>query len=224
MLPVDVRVVPTITFTVIDPTAALGDARDARSSRAKLLSRALVIGGGVVAGGIAIGGLPGLSLARSSPAQDVRVLNLLLLLEYVQAAFYADANKHASLTGELAEFSRTVGTHEDKHVAFFKKALGSKARAKPRVNFGGATRTPRAFTAAAIALEDLGVAAYNGQATNVTRKTLAAAATIVSVEARHAAWIRDIAGRLPAISPIDPAATEAEMLKRLRATGYLKSP
>ena len=213
----------TITVSVIDPNAALADARDARMSRAKLLSRALVTGGGVVVGGVVIGGFPGLALGRPSPAQDVRVLNLLLLLEYVQAAFYADANKRGSLRGELAAFSRTVGSHEDEHVAFFKKVLGSKARTKPRVDFGSVTQKARSFTAAAIALEDLGVAAYNGQATNVTRKTLAAAATIVSVEARHAAWIRDIAGRLPAISPTDPSVTEAEMLKRVHATGYLKS-
>ena len=150
------------------------------------------------------------------------MLNLLLLLEYVQAAFYADANTRGSLRGELAEFSRTVGQHEDEHVAYLKKALGAKARAKPRVVFQGATGNQKAFTAGAIALEDLGVAAYNGQATNVTRKTLAAAATIVSVEARHAAWIRDIAGQLPAIEATDPAVTEEQMLDRLQKTGYLK--
>jgi hypothetical protein len=192
-------------------------------TRARLLARAAVVGGGVVAGGIAITGFPGVALGSPSPAQDVRVLDLLLLLEYVQAAFYADANTRGALRGELAEFSRTVGGHEDEHVAFFKKALGTKARAKPRVDFRGATRNQKAFTAAAIALEDLGVAAYNGQATNVTRKTLAAAATIVSVEARHAAWIRDIAGQLPAIAATDPSVTEAKMLKRLHTAG-LKSP
>jgi hypothetical protein len=193
-------------------------------SRAGLLARAAVVGGGVVAGGIAISGFPGVALGRASPAQDVRVLDLLLLLEYVQAAFYVDANARGSLRGELADFSRTVGQHEDEHVAFLKKALGTKARAKPHVAFHGATQNEKAFTAAAIALEDLGVAAYNGQATNVTRKTLAAAATIVSVEARHAAWIRDIAGRLPAIAATDPAATEAQMLNGLHKAGYVGSP
>ncbi len=210
-------------MSVLDPRAAMGERRDARMSRARLLSRALVAGGGVVAGGIAVGGLPGLSLAGSpSAAQDIRVLNTLLLLEYLQQALYAEAGERGAMKGELAEFARTVGGHETLHVAFFKSVLGAKARAKPRVLFGNATRTPRMFTAAAIALEDLGVAAYNGQATNVTRKTLAAAATIVSVEARHAAWIRDIAGKLPAISATDPAITQAEMLERVRATGFVR--
>jgi hypothetical protein len=215
--------VETITFSVLDPSAALGETRHAQLSRAKLLSRALLAGGGVVAGGIALGGLPGLSLAGPSAAQDVRVLNTLLLLEYVQQSFYAEAEKRGALKGELAEFARRVGAHETRHVAFFKSTLGAKARARPRVHFGAATRNPHAFAAAAIALEDLAVAAYNGQATNVTRKTLAAAATIVSVEARHAAWIRDVAGKLPAISATDPAIPQSQMLKRLRATGFLRS-
>ncbi len=212
--------VPTIIFSVLDPGAA-GDRRIA-VSRAGLLARAAVVGGGVVAGGIAITGFPGIALGSPSPEQDAQVLDLLLQLEYVQAAFYEDANKRGSLKGELAEFSRIVGGHEDEHVAFLKNALGSKASPKPRVDFRGATRDEKAFTAAAIALEDLGVAAYNGQATNITRTTLAPATTIVSVEARHAAWIRDIAGLLPAIAATDPAATAAQLRNRLGATGYVK--
>ena len=47
-------------------------------------------------------------------------------------------------------------------------------------------------------LEDLAVATYNGQAVNLTPASLKAAARIVSVEARHAAWIRSIVGEVPA--------------------------
>ena len=126
--------VPTIIFSVLDPGAA-GDRRIA-VSRAGLLARAAVVGGGVVAGGIAITGFPGIALGSPSPEQDAQVLDLLLQLEYVQAAFYEDANKRGSLKGELAEFSRIVGGHEDEHVAFLKNALGSKASPKPRVDFG----------------------------------------------------------------------------------------
>ncbi len=218
------HMVTTITVSILDSSSTALENEHRRMSRARLLAQALVAGGSVVAGGIAIGGLPGVALGRSSPEQDVRVLNVLLLLEYVQAAFYAEANKRGSLRGELADFSHTVGEHENEHVVFLQKTLGSRARAKPRVDFRGATQSAQAFTTAAIALEDLGVAAYNGQATNVTRTTLAAAATIVSVEARHAAWIRDIALLLPAVAPVDPSATEAQMLQRLRKTGYLGSP
>ena len=49
-----------------------------------------------------------------------------------------------------------------------------------------------------MALEETAVAAYNGQATNLTPEALATAARIASVEARHASWARGIAGEAPA--------------------------
>ena len=61
------------------------------------------------------------------------------------------------------------------------------------------------FLAAAVALEDTGVATYNGQATNLTPKGLAPAARIASVEARHASWARGLAGQSPAPSGSDRA-------------------
>ena len=89
--------------------------------------------------------------------------------------------------------------------------------------FGKATTDPDAFVAAALALEDTGVAAYNGQATNLTAGALAAAARIVSVEARHAAWIRSIVGKSPAADATDSPMTAAQVLKAVRKTGFLRS-
>ena len=71
-------------------------------------------------------------------------------------------------------------------------------------------------------LEDTGVAAYNGQGANVTKKVLAAAASIVSVEARHAAWIRDIAKKLPAPAAFDASKTADQVLSAVNATGFIK--
>lgn len=195
----------------------------ARSSREQVLKGALVAGGAVAAGGAILGGLPGVASSAPSPAQDIRVLNLALLIEYVEAAFYAEARAKDVLSGELRDFVVVVGAHEQQHLAFLKKALGSKARAKPRLVFGKATTDPDAFLKAAVALEDTGVAAYNGQATNLTRGALAVAAKIVSVEGRHAAWIRAIAGKPPAADATDPAMTEAQALAALRSTGFLRS-
>jgi hypothetical protein len=214
-----------ITLTVDEAGTAGPDPAEHRAAaepRHRFLARALAVGGAVTVGGVTVAGLPGIASSRPSPAQDARVLNLLLLLEQVQAALYREADRSGALTGELASFARTVGKHEEAHVSFIRGVLGPHARPAPRVRFGAATRDPKAFVRAAIALEDIGVAAYNGQATNVTRKTLAAAATIVSVEARHAAWIRDIGGRLPAIAPTDPAIAAGQLTQRLRATGFVK--
>ena len=197
---------------------------DSRHTRSDLLQRAVVAGGALTAGGVVVAGLPKLaSSAAPSPAQDVRILNLVLLLEYVEAAFYAEARAKGALRGELREFAEVVGGHEQQHVAFLKKALGGKARAQPKMAFGKATTDPDAFAEGALALEDTGVAAYNGQATNLTAATLAAAARIVSVEARHAAWIRSIVGKTPAADATDPSLTEAQVMKALRKTGFLRS-
>ena len=66
-------------------------------------------------------------------------------------------------------------------------------------------------------LEDAGVLAYNGEASNLTRKSLAAAAEIVSVEGRHAAWIRDIVGVPPAPRAADPGKPAQDVIEQLRA-------
>jgi len=193
------------------------------SSREQLVRRVLVAGGALTAGGALMGGLPRVASSAPSPAQDVRVLNLVLLLEYVEAAFYAEVRAKGALGGKLRDFVTVVGAHEQQHLSFLKDALGSKARKKPRLDFGNATTDPDAFVAAAVTLEDTSVAAYNGQATNLTRATLATAAKIVSVEARHAAWIRAIAGKPPAADATDPSLTQAQVLAALRKTGFLRS-
>ena len=94
-------------------------------------------------------------------------------------------------------------------LAAIKKALGAQAGPKPTLRVRGEDEEPGAFTRATIELEDIAVAGYNGQATNLTQATLAAAATIVSVEARHAAWIRALAGEVAAPDAVDKPMTRA---------------
>jgi hypothetical protein len=192
-------------------------------SRAELVTKAVAAGGAVLGGGALLAGLPRLASSAPSPAQDVRVLNYLLVIEEMQAALYAEALRRGRLSGELRRFARIVGDHERAHVRFIRGALGGKARRRPRFEFGSATSDEGEFTAAAIELEDIGVSAYNGQAANVTAGVLRAAARIVSVEARHAAWIRDVAGRPPAAEPTDAAKSERQVRTELEATGFLRS-
>lgn len=187
-----------------------------------MLKRATVAGGALAAGGVLAAEFAEFGFSAASPQQDARIFNFALLLEYLTAAFYADALKKGALKGELRQFAETVGAHEQAHVDLFKKALGSAARAAPKFNFGPATATPARFIATAVTLEDTGVAAYNGQATNLTADALAAAARIVSVEARHAAWIRDIAGKTPAEDPTDAPLTAARVLAIVKSTGFVK--
>jgi hypothetical protein len=200
-----------------------GEAELGTTSRLDFVALAAVFGGGLAGAGLLAAGLPRLARSAPSAAQDQKILNFALLLEYVESAFYADAMAKGKLSGELREYASIVGGHERAHVAFLKKVLGSKARKKPTLEFGDATADPQKFTVAAITLEETMIAAYNGQATNLTKGTLAAAAKIVSVEARHAGWIRAIAGKNPAPNATDKPETAAEVQADLNRTGFVRS-
>ena len=193
-----------------------------RTTRAALLDRALITGAGVALGGAVTAALPDVAGSKPSPARDAEILNFALLLEYIQAGFYAEALRRGSLEGELREFARVVGGHERTHVAFLRKALGAKARKAPTLDFGGDTSSPERVTDAALKLEDLSVVAYNAQAPALTRAALASAARIVSVEARHAAWIRAIAGVNPAPEASEPIVPAERVMRTLDGSGYVR--
>ena len=98
------------------------------------------------------------------PASDVEVLNYALVLEYLQAAFYTEAERSKALRGKTAEAARVVGATERAHVKAFRDLLGKKAVGKPHFDFQGVTEKQAAFLKTAVAFEDLAVAAYKGQA------------------------------------------------------------
>lgn len=189
-----------------------------RTTRGELL----LAGGGITVGGVVLAALPDLAGSKPSRAQDAEILNFALLLEYVQAGLYADVLKRDVLSGETRRFAEIVGDHERQHIAFIRKALGGKARKKPKLDFGDDTASAKSFTNVALKLEDLGVAAYNSQAPNLTKESLGAAARIVSVEARHASWIRAIVGVTPAPDASEPSITAKRVSATLKGSGYLQ--
>ncbi len=190
-------------------------------SRADVLTTAMLAGAGVAAGGALLGGLADGAASQPSRKQDREILNFALLLEELQAAFYADALQRGSLTGELRQFAEQVGAQEEEHADLVRQALGDDVRELPAFDFGDATGDAKTFGRTARELEDLGVAAYNTQAPNLTKDALGAAARIVSVEARHAAWIRDLLGENPAPFASEPRASAEEVTKALNRTGFL---
>ena len=201
------------------------------ATRSDLFKKALVGGGTLAAGGLLIGGLPGVALGKKSAKQDGAILNFALLLEYLESEFYVQAVDSGVLTQKLAAFATTVRDHELAHVKALKAALGSAAIDKPSFDFGDTVRDVAKFAATSIVLEDTGVAAYNGQGTRLRRKTLPAAAGIVSVEARHAAWIRYLAGspaydndatHYPAPAALDAPLTKKQVEDAVAKTGFIK--
>jgi hypothetical protein len=192
-------------------------------TRGRLLRAALGTGA-VVAGGAATANWTGGSapLAAPSADTDARILNLFLLLERVQEAFYREALRTDGLDAELQRFARTAGGQEREHVALLTARLGDRARERPQSDFGAALADPKRFRDAAIALEETTLSAYIAQGANLTRDAVAAVVPMVSVEARQVAWVRDLAGVNPAPNAADPPRSEDEVMSQLRDRGFIQ--
>jgi hypothetical protein len=179
--------------------------------------------GALAGGGAALTALVLAEPGRAASKTDVDILNYALTLEYLQAAFYTEAERRRALRTDVArETTRVLGAVERAHVRALRDALGSAAVAKPFFDFGGVTEDEDAFIKTAVAFEDLGTAAYKGQAYRVESPALLAAAiSIHSVEARHAAWIRYLAGAAPASSAFDEPKSMPEVRRLVASTGFI---
>ena len=152
------------------------------------------------------------------------MLNYALSLEYLQAAFYTEAERSKALSKKAAQAARTVGAVERAHVKAFRALLGRRAIARPRFDFQGVTEDSDDFLKTAVAFEDLAVAAYKGQAANIrSDSVLASAIGIHTVEARHAAWMRYLNGVQPAQSAFDEPQTRKQIDRVVEATGFLSA-
>jgi hypothetical protein len=209
-----------LSLESIDRDSALAEAVDRlpATSRQAFLRGAL----GAALGASAIAAVVA-SSAAAAVRSDVAILNFALTLEYLQAAFYTEAERMGALTGAVAHQAQVVGAHERAHVRALQQALGHHAVARPGFDFRGATETQPAFVKTAVAFEDLGVAAYKGQAPHIRSDAyLAAALAIHSVEARHAAWIRRLAGVLPAEDAFDEPRSRAAVNDIVRSTHFVQ--
>ena len=216
----------TLSLDVLDVDGAIREtaAAVAGDTRARFLAKAGLLGGGLV-GSSALLGLNPATAGAQSATRDIAILNYALTLEYLEAAFYTEAEEMAPLSGELALFTRVVAKHERDHVKALKAVLGSKAVKRPRFNFRGTTEDAAAFAATAQVLEDTGVAAYKGQAPRIkSNAILAAALAIHTVEARHASWIRDINGEDPAPTAFDEPLSMKQVLAAVAGTRFIVAP
>jgi hypothetical protein len=127
---------------------------------------------------------------------DFGVLNYAYALEQLEAAFYIKVASAppASFTAAQKAYFQDIQFHEIAHREFFKAALSTAAIGSLEVNFSAIDFTSASSVlGTAMAFEDLGVAAYNGAGIRLKNTTyLLLAGKIVSVEARHASYIRDL--------------------------------
>jgi hypothetical protein len=221
----------SLNLNVIDADGAIRDAAESAGiDRSAFLKRGALAGGGLIAGSAMFGTFlssaeAAISSTKRSKRNDVAILNYALTLEYLEAAFYAQAvaNKAYGDDANLKTFAETVAAHEAAHVKFLKGALKSAAIKSPTFDFGNAVTDKATFAATAQVLEDTGVSAYLGQVGNILQlPVLKAAGTIATVEARHAAWIRFINAATPAPSSFDTAKSEKAILKAVTGTGFIK--
>jgi hypothetical protein len=154
---------------------------------------------------------------------DTGILNYAYALEQLEAAFYtqAVASQYAGITAAETAYLTDIRDHEIAHREFFKAALGGSAIGALEVNFSAIDFGNRdSVLGTAKAFEDLGVSAYNGAGKLLTDvNNLLIAGKIVSVEARHAALIRELlaansfgASDVVDANGLDKAQTPAQVL------------
>ena len=136
------------------------------------------------------------ALAADLGAGDIGILNYAYALEQLEAAFYINvvAHPYRGMSRSERNILTDIRDHEIAHRNFLRKVLGGKAIPGLAVDFSKVNFASRASVlGTAKTFEDLGVSAYNGAGKLLkTPAYLLAAGKIVSVEARHAAVIRDL--------------------------------
>ena len=155
---------------------------------------------------------------------DLGIANYALTLEYLEADFYAQAGNSGRLKGKILDLAKRFGDEEQAHVdaliALINKS-GGKPAAKPKATFP--LESEKQILKLAATVENLGAAAYLGQAGHIqSKEILAAALSIHTVEGRHAAVLNQAIGK--SIVPDGAFAKPATMEEVLEAVQpYIKA-
>jgi Ferritin-like domain len=209
-----------LTLETVDRDGALGEAiaELCGSTRATFL-RTATLGGAAMLGALMAPASAGAQIT------DVGILNFGLRFERLQATFYTQAEELGTIStmdDAKQRWAQTLGAHERAHVQIIKKVLGPKAGPSPAFDFGDANQTDAAFTKTAVAMEDLTVALLTGVTPLVkNRKLVAALIGLLTVEARHAAWARNIVGANPVPQAFDQPKTLDQVNGVLARTRFI---
>jgi rubrerythrin len=153
----------------------------------------------------------------ASSGGDLGILNYALTLEYLETAFYEKVVASGLFTGKVGGLIKTFAAQEASHVAALKAAvmkLGGTPASEPKSKFPITSATQVAELAYTV--ENLGAAAYLGQAAAIqSPEVLGAALAIHSVEARHAATLGTLVKK--SLTPDGAFAKPADMSTVLAA-------
>ena len=175
----------------------------------------------ILRGALAAGAVYGDRAFAAVSTGDLDIVSFALSVENLEAAFYKTALAKGALAADVKKLATEIGGHEQEHVATLSNALQILGGKVPKP---GAYKFPftdqPSFLKLAARLEDTGVAAYNGAAPSIqSPDILATVGSIVQVEARHAAAVRERGGQLPAPMAFDRTLTTAQVTAALKPFG-----
>lgn len=186
---------------IINKESLLGEINEKQVSRRKFMRFAGIAG----ASAMVLGSTASISGCKKKDSTnngvdlgsgDIGILNYAYSLEQLEAAFYIKVvqSPYSGMSSAENSYLTDIRDHEIAHREFFKTALGAKAIQALEVNFDSINFGDRNnVLGMSKVFEDLGVSAYNGAGKLLTDPNyLLVAGKIVSVEARHAALIRDL--------------------------------
>jgi rubrerythrin len=158
----------------------------------------------------------------ASTKSDIAIVNYALTLEYLEADFYALAVASGAIRDRATvDLAKRIADVEQAHVDALVETvrrLGGMPAAKPATKFDDVIAAgPTKILQTAATVENLGAAAYLGQAPRIkSKEILAAALSIHSVEARHAAALNKLVGRgFKGDSPLDGSIPDGAFAKAM---------
>lgn len=154
--------------------------------------------------------------AAQSASQDLDILNYALTLEHLESAAYRAINGSGLLSGKAAEYFQSFGGHEDTHVTtltdVIKSLGGTPVKAQASYSWPELKNQQEVLTFFQ-SVEELGAAAYLGQAPRLLNADLlTAAVSIHNVEAQHAAVLSDLIGVPPSPAFAKPKSMEEVLM------------
>ena len=157
------------------------------------------------------------SAAAQSENPDIEILNYALALEHLESRFYEDINNIDMVTGQARQYFIDIGKQEAAHVVVLTGAIiklgGTPIRAQAKYNLP-TFQSEQEVLEFFLATEELGAAAYLGQAPRIQDKELLTTAiSIHNVEGQHAALLNYLLRKEPS-----PVFAQAKSMAEVLAT------